>query len=272
MDGPLELGGIWLARVYAVYGVALLLIPGFLFAYVPVLAAAVWTVIWHARGQQPWPRVPAGVRRWARLALEIMVGLINPLLYLAVLVPSIPSLQFGSPWWLAPLMTTAWVLLTLFWTEDVRRRGRPRLARGACGRADASGRRAHMRAGLRGEGCVVARPHELGHNAGVLVCTPVREAVSAVPDSCSSAVGLIRSTAAPRPAAGPRSSLFLLPDRASRLAVAGMVCLAIVTLAFAMHRRSDSAARKLVSDHRGLFRPPPHATTSIHASSARSFT
>ncbi len=251
MDGLLELGGIWLARVYAVYGVALLLIPGVLFAYVPVLAAAVWTVIWHARGQQPWPRVPAGVRRWARLALEIMVGLINPLLYLAILVPSIPALQFGSPWWLAPLMTTAWVLLTMFWM--LRMFGAAVDLRSRAGRAVVQ---TLLVAALT---CVLVFAVK---DAWLLVrtnwgTTPAFWFVLLVarlsPLYLIPAVLLwdyIRSTAAPRLGAGPRSGLFLLPDRASRLAVAGMVCLAIVTLALAMHRRSDSAAQKLVRDHR----------------------
>jgi hypothetical protein len=34
MDALLELGGVWLARLYSVYGFLFLLIPGVLFAYV----------------------------------------------------------------------------------------------------------------------------------------------------------------------------------------------------------------------------------------------
>ena len=48
--------------------------------------------------------------------------------------------------------------------------------------------------------------------------------------------------------------LFLLPDRAARLAVAGVAGVALVTFALAAHRRSDAAVRKLVSDHRESIR------------------
>jgi len=54
--------------------------------------------------------------------------------------------------------------------------------------------------------------------------------------------GYLRSTSS--------HGLFLLPDRAARLAVAGVIGVALVTVALAAHRRSDAAVRKLVSDHR----------------------
>jgi hypothetical protein len=70
MDGLLQLGGLWLARLYAVYGFLFLLIPGVLFAYVPLLAAAVWAVASHARGRQPWPRYTRSASRAPNLTVH----------------------------------------------------------------------------------------------------------------------------------------------------------------------------------------------------------
>ena len=116
MDGLLELGGVWFARAHAFYGLVFLLIPAFTFADVLLLAAVVWATVSHSRGRQPWPYVPAFVRRWLRLAVEIAFGLINPVLYLAILTPSLPLWRSGWEWWLAPLTVTAWILLVMFWT------------------------------------------------------------------------------------------------------------------------------------------------------------
>ncbi len=62
------------------------------------------------------------------------------------------------------------------------------------------------------------------------------------------------STSTPSGQASGRHGLFLLPDRAARVAVAGVVGVALVTFAFAAHRRSDAAVRRLVSDHRDSIR------------------
>src|SRR6185503_14895237 len=96
MDGLLELGGVWLATAYAYYGVVFLMIPAFMFADLALLAAVVWATASHARGRQPWPYLPSLARQWGRLAVEIMFGLINPVLYLAILVPSLPDLSFPN--------------------------------------------------------------------------------------------------------------------------------------------------------------------------------
>src|SRR5262249_12690818 len=84
-------------------------------------AAVVWDVAGHARGLRPWPQMPASLRRWGRLAVEIAFGLINPVIYLAVLNPALPNLSFpglllDSRWWGAPLTAGAWILLAAFWT------------------------------------------------------------------------------------------------------------------------------------------------------------
>ena len=107
MDALLELGSVGLARAYAFYGVFLVLLPAFLFADVLLLAAVSGAAVARARGRRLWPSVPPRARRSARLAVEIAFGLINPVLYLAVLTPSLPGLSFpalrpeGS--WFAPL-------------------------------------------------------------------------------------------------------------------------------------------------------------------------
>jgi hypothetical protein len=65
----------------------------------------------------------------------------------------------------------------------------------------------------------------------------------------------IRSTSTPSQGpTGVRNGLFLLPDRAARAAVAGVIAVALVTLAFAAHRRSDASVKKLVSAHRESIR------------------
>lgn len=74
MDGLLELAGSCLAHLYAGYSLVILVIPAVLYAYPPVLAAAVWATVSHSHGRQPWPYVPATVRRWVRLVLEIARG------------------------------------------------------------------------------------------------------------------------------------------------------------------------------------------------------
>ena len=99
MDGLIELAGVWLARAYALYGMVFLLIPSVFFVNVPLLAAVVWAAASHSRGRQPWPYVPASMRRWIRLAVEIAFGLINPVLYLAILTPSLPGLRSNAEWW-----------------------------------------------------------------------------------------------------------------------------------------------------------------------------
>ncbi|MGH9769989.1 MAG: hypothetical protein ACREAB_21405, partial [Blastocatellia bacterium] len=75
---PLERGGAWLARAYGIYGIFFLLIPAFFFADLLLLAAVVWSVAGRARGRPAWPKAPVFPRRWGRLAVEIMFGLVNP--------------------------------------------------------------------------------------------------------------------------------------------------------------------------------------------------
>ena len=257
MDGLLELGGVWLARAHALYGMVFLLIPAATFADVLVLAAAVWATVSHSRGRQPWPYIPAFMRRWLRLAVEIAFGLINPVLYLAILTPSLPLWRSGWEWWLAPLTATAWILLMMFWT--LRIFGSTLDPRSPTVRA---GVRALLVAALA---ClllhIVKDAWLLSETRDWSRALPFTRALMILrlcPLYLVPAVLLydyIRSISTPsRDAAGVRNGLFLLPDRAARVVVAGVIAVALITLAFAAHRRSDASVRKLVSAHREAIR------------------
>ena len=63
--------------------------------------------------------MPVLLRRWVRLALEIAFGLLNPVLYLAILTPALPDLRSAKGWWLVPLTTSAWILMAAFWALRV---------------------------------------------------------------------------------------------------------------------------------------------------------
>jgi hypothetical protein len=260
MDGLLELGGVGLAKAYAFYGMAFLLVPAFSFAHVALLAAVVWGVACHSRGRQPWPYLPALLRRWLRLAVEIAFGLINPVLYLAILTPSLPGFSFPglrseAGWWLA-LTTGAWILLTAFWALRIFGAALDLRSRGV-----RAGVRALLLASLA---CVLLYSVKdarllLGTDTGT--ASPFALPLNFLrlcPLYLIPAVLLwdyLRSMSTPSgQAIGRRHSLFLLPDRPARLAVAGVAVVALASVAFAAQRRSDAAVRKLVSDHRESIR------------------
>src|SRR5262245_12724030 len=260
MDALIELAGVWLARAYALYGLVFLLIPSIFFINVAFLAAVARTAASHSRGRQPWSSVPAFTRRWVRLALEIGFGFINPVLYLAIFNPALPTLRSGADWWLTPLTTSAWILLALFWTVRV------------FGAALDPGSRA-LRAGMRSL-LVAGLPCLLIYilkDAWLSIVTewnktsPLTFALNVLrlcPLYLIPAVLLwdyLLSASTRSGEATGRPGLFLVPDRAARIAVAGVAGVALVTFAFAAHRRSDAAVRRLVSDHRD----------SIHAAAAR---
>lgn len=260
MDGLLELGGDWLAKAYAFYGLAFLLVPAFIFADVVLLAAVVWAAALHSRGRQPWPYLPASVRRWGRLFVEIAFGLINPLLYLAILTPSLPGLSFpglrpAGDFWPATLTAGAWILLTSFWSLRIFGAAiDPRSHRVG------TGVRALLGAALAWVLLYAVK------DAWLLItdkgtASPFTLALLVLrlcPLYFIPAVLLwdyFRSMSTPSAQAiGKRHSLFLLPDRAARMAVMGAACVALVTVALAAQRRSDAAARELVSGHRESIR------------------
>ncbi len=243
MDGLLELGGGWLAWANALYGFFFLALPAATFANVLVLAGVIWSVAGHSRERTPWHWAPAFVRRWALLAVEIAFGLLNPVLYLAILTPSLPGLRGDAKWGLGPLTISAWILLTAFWT--LRLFGAAWDPRSRAARA---GVRTLLVAALA---CVLLYA--------------VKDAWLLTQWSTDSAftVALIILRVCPLylvPAVllwgyvRGRHGLFLLPDRVSRLAVAGVAGVALITVALGAHRRSDAAVRKLVSDHRESIR------------------
>jgi hypothetical protein len=80
IDDLLDSVGVWLAWIYAAYGIAFLVIPLATFAAVALLALVVWTVIAHA------------------------------------FIPSMPYLRADSEWWYAPLIAGTWILLAVFWS------------------------------------------------------------------------------------------------------------------------------------------------------------
>jgi hypothetical protein len=88
MKSLLELAGVGLARMYALYSISLVVLLTFTFIYVILLGPVIWAAASHARGRRPWPSLPDVSRRRLRLGLEISVGLINPVIYLAILTPS----------------------------------------------------------------------------------------------------------------------------------------------------------------------------------------
>lgn len=254
MDGLLELGGVWLARVYAFYGIALL-VPAFLFAHLVLLVAVIWAVAQHSRGRQPWPYVPAVVRRWARLAVEIAFGLINPVLYLAILSPSLPGLRSDAKW-IAPLTIGAWILLTAFWTL--------RLFGAALDPRSRAVRASVLTLLVTTLGCLLLYTVKDGWLLTGMdwsTAPPFAAALTVLrlcPLYVIPAVLLwdyVRSTSTPSGlAASKQHGLFLLPDRAARVAVAGVIGVALVTFALAAHRRSEAAVRKLVGEHRESIR------------------
>ncbi len=250
MDTLLELAGAWLARAYAVYGLALL-IPAIFFLDLALLGAVLWMAGSHARGRRPWPGVPERWRRPVRLALEIVFGLINPLLYLAILMPALPPLRSGADWWLAPLQACAWILLAAFWGVRLF---------GSALDAESRGVRAGVRLLLAAAiACVSAFAVK---DAWVLIemewsakpaLAVLLTALRLGPLYLIPAVLLwdyLRATASTRTSHG----LFLLPGRAARVAVACVAAVALATLALAAHRRSDDSVRGTVAGHREAIR------------------
>jgi hypothetical protein len=252
---PFERGGAWLAWAYTVYGIAFLAIPAVFFVDFLLLAAVVWAVAGHARGRRPWPRVPAFLRRWGRLAVEIVFGLLNPVLYLAVFTAALPLNRPGAEWLITPLTTCAWILLAAIWALRL------------CGAAFDPRSRA-LRVGVRALllaslACLLIY---IIKDTWLLVETTWSEAspltfllnvLRLCPLYLIPAVLLwdyLRSTSTSLwqadETASRRHGFFLLPNRASRIAVATVVGVALVTFALAWRRGSEASVRELVSNHR----------------------
>ena len=251
MDSLFESIGVWLAAAYAAYGFLFLLIPALTFVYVGLLGFVVATVISRARGREPWRSVPVWIRRWVRLGMEIVFGLINPLLYLVVFAASLPSMRRDAEqWWLAPLLTAAWVLLTAFWTM--------RLFGSALERRWRTVRPVVLV--LLGSACLCVlvfalkdvrmldallaternRPGAL--NIIVRVAPLYLIPLALLLDYLR---GALASTDSPSD-----TGLFLLRDRTARALALGIAATAVVTVTAGLFRSSDGAVRSLVQNQR----------------------
>lgn len=187
-----------------------------------------------------------------------MFGLVNPVIYLTVLMPSMPGLRADADrWWLPPLMALAWLLLSAIW-----------LARVVGGALDAQS--ALVRAGTRALlgtalGCLVLFIAKdlrllfaLTSNGEAPLGAVLSGGLRLGPFYLIPAVLLIdyfRAAAEP-PDVAPTSQLrlFLLRNRAARAAAAALGMVALATTALAVYRPSDAAVRALVREHRDAIR------------------
>jgi hypothetical protein len=248
-----ESGGVWLAYAITAYSISLFLSTVF-FGQWLLLAAVTWTVVGKARGRQTWAKVPLALRRWGsrwgRLGIEVIFGLFNPVLYLTIISAALPLRRPEMEWWFAPLYALACVLLIAIWGWRV------------CGAAFKPASRA-ARIGLRvlllaslvcllafavkdcqmlvqgGEVLGDGNPRTLWLTALILCPLYLIPAVLLC-DYLRATTG--QATDQPQ-------GFFLLPHRASRFAVAGVIGISLVTFALAAHRRSDTSVRRLVSQH-----------------------
>ncbi|MFN0110287.1 MAG: hypothetical protein ACKVZH_15635 [Blastocatellia bacterium] len=242
-----ETGGVWLAYAITAYSISLFLSTVF-FGQWLLLAAVTWGVVSNARGRQSFAKVPPTVRRWGRFGIEVVFGLFNPVLYLTILNAALPLRRPEMEWWFAPLHALACVLLVAIWGwrfGGAAFKPASRVAR--------IGLRVLLLASLA---CLLAfavkDAQALVQGGAVLGDSNLRTllltAVILCPLYLMPAVLLcdyLRATTTDQP-----QGFFLLPHRASRFAVAGVIGISLVTFALAAQRRSEANVRKLVSQHR----------------------
>lgn len=249
-----ELSGAGLAWAYLIYGMVFLAIPTALFGNFAVLAMVTWGVTCRALGREPWPGVPR-LRHWGRLAVEIVFGLLNPLLYLAILTAAFQLRPKGAEWWVNPLVTVAWILLFAFW-----------IAR-ACGAAfNPSSRVARVAVRtllLASMACLLAFASkdawlfmESTWSEGsenrwlnfLRLCPLYLIPALLLGDYLHASLSATsQNKEGEKPASG---GFFLLSSRAARWAVVGVAGFAMITLASAAYRRSESNVRRLIGNHR----------------------
>jgi hypothetical protein len=246
-----ELMGLWLARLYAFYGVVFLLIPTLTFLYVPLLIVMIWNAIARERGREPFRSVPAAFRRGTRLAMEITFGLINPVLYLTVLSLSMPAMQRDAAW-LAPLATTAWLLLAAVWGMRIF---------GSAFSGQSHAVRLAVRTVLvAAVVCLVihaAKDLRILAASGAGQSMPldlfgfVSIALRASPLYLLPALFLAEHLRSTMTSSDLRENrFFLLRDRPARQIAAGMAVVGMASFALALHRSSDATVRTLVREHR----------------------
>lgn len=244
-----ETGGVWLAYAVTAYSISLFLSTVF-FGQWLLLAAVTWGVVSNARGRQSFAKVPTTVRRWGRLGIEVIFGLFNPVLYLTILNAALPLRRPEMEWWFAPLHALACVLLVAIWGWRVG---------GAAFEPDSRAARLGLRVLLLASfACLLAfavKDAQVLVRVGAVLgdsnpWTRLLTALILCPLYLMPAVLLcdyLRATT--KQMTNQPQGFFLLPHRASRFAVAGVVGISLVTFALAAQRRSDANVRKLVSKH-----------------------
>lgn len=250
-----ETGGTWLAQAITLHAMALFF-SKFLLVDVLALVALTWSMAQRAKGNQPWARVPVAVQRSGRLAVEVYFGLLNPVLYLAVLSSGPGMLRLRTDWalgeWIGPLQVAAVALLgtvwgwrlygTAFWPGSAAARAALRWVLWASLACLAMFALKDLNL-LRPEGdfspwgrvvpaLFVISPMYL--IPGVLIYDYLRDATK-TPD-------------------GGMPGFFLLTGGASRAAIGAAAGVAILTLAVAAQRRPEDEVRALVNQHRGTIR------------------
>lgn len=254
-----ETGGVWLAQAIGYQTWALLFSKIFLFDLL-VLVGLTWSLVKRANGVQPFARIPVAVQQRGRLAVEVYFGLMNPVLYLAVLTSRSAMAQHEAAWpWIGPLYQAAAGLLVAVWGWRLY---------GAAFRLESKKARAGMRVLLW-----------VSLVCLVLFCLKDLVLMWTAPRDAATIWGVVlpalfllgpmylipgvliydylRENA--RSPTGQPDGFFLFSDRAARAAVVAAVMVAILTFAFAAQRRSDEDVRGLVNQHR----------EAIHAAAAR---
>lgn len=275
MDAFLDTAGVWLAKAYMAYGILFLLMPLLTFGHLVMLGLVGYAAWARAGGRRAWPWLPLGLRRAARVGVEMVYGFVNPLIYLAVLTSSMPGLVPRDGWSRA-LVAVGWVCFVVIW--GVRLLGR------SIGRPfdeDAPGVRRAVRLLLMASLACLALFAIKDLMLGIATVTGVQLQLSALgmlltmllrtaPLYLIPALLLIDylratdtvATATVRSRDDARDlwpAFFLMPTRVARVAIGGAIGVALLTAGFAAHRRSDAAVQRLVVQHRdAIQRSPAH--------------
>jgi hypothetical protein len=255
-----ETGGTWLAQAISFHAWAVLF-SKVVFIDLLVLAALIWSLKKRAKGSQPWTRVPVAVQQCGRLAAEVYFGLLNPVLYLAILSsgPGMLRLRTDSALggWIGPLHTGAAALIVAVWGWRLY---------GAAFRPGSAAARAGLRLLLWASmACLLLFAlkdlnlliPENGYTRWnhMLMALFVMGPMYLIPGVML--YDYLREAA--KTSAGSPPGFFLFTGGTSRAAIAAAVGVSILTFTFATQRRTEDDVRELVNQHRA----------AIHAAAAR---
>lgn len=243
-----ETGGVWLAYAVTIHGF-FLMISTALFGNWLLLAAVTWGVVGNAWGRQPWAKLPLSLRhwasRWGRLGIEAYYGLLNPVLYLTIINAALPLRRPEMEWWYAPLHVLAGGLLVVIWGWRVCG-----AAFNPASRAARNGLRTLLLATLACLLAFVVKDLTTLAQAAPSVGQFLLAVLALCPLYLIPAVLLCdHLRASLKQPDDQAQGFFLLTNRASRFAVAGVIGISLLTFALAVQRRSDANVRKLVSQH-----------------------